>query len=303
MRPVLLHLDEALDHQPLLRERRGAMVDARDLGPALRLWSRPKALSRLTERLRRDLPTSAEADLIFAGSGDFHHVSPLLISRAIEAAGGKPLTVLHFDNHPDWVKFSNGMHCGSWVATAARLPGVARVITIGVCSGDIDHPETKRADMSLIADRRVELYPYLAPDGGPVYRVGDQNWPSIAAMGEAAFIELLVSRIETDAVYVTVDKDVLRAEDAVTNWDQGRLSLDGLRTMIRAAAQRARIVGMDVVGDWSPPRYGPDLLSAALKRGEAFLDQPRRGPSPDLARQVNEAANLDLLDLFSEVAA
>ncbi|GAH35684.1 unnamed protein product, partial [marine sediment metagenome] len=58
MRPVLLHLDEALDHQPLLRERRGAMVDARDLGPALRLWSRPKALSRLTERLRRDLPTS-----------------------------------------------------------------------------------------------------------------------------------------------------------------------------------------------------------------------------------------------------
>jgi arginase family enzyme len=303
MRPVLLHLDEALDHQPLLHERRGAVVDARDLGPALRLWSRPKALSRLTERLRRDLPTGAEADLIFAGSGDFHHVSPLLIARAVEAAGGKPLTVLHFDNHPDWVKFGNGMHCGSWVATAARLPGVSRLLTIGVCSGDIDHPETKRADMSLIADRRVELYPYLAPDGGPVYRVRDQNWPSIAALGEAAFTELLVSRIETDAVYVTVDKDVLRAEDAVTNWDQGQLSLEGLRTMIRAVAQRVRIVGMDVVGDWSPPRYGPDLLSAVLKRGEAFLDQPRRAPSADLARQVNEAANLDLLDLFSEVAA
>lgn len=303
MRPVLLHLDEALDHQPLLRERQGAMVDARDLGPALRLWSRPAALSRLTDRLRDTLPTGTGPDLIFAGSGDFHHVSPLLIARAVEASGGKPLTVLHFDNHPDWVRFENGMHCGSWVARAARLPGVARVITVGVCSGDIHRPETKRADLSLIQDRRVELYPYVAPDGGPVFQVGDQGWPSIEALGEAAFAELLASRIETDAIYVTVDKDVLRAEDAVTNWDQGRLSLTGLSAMVRAAANKAQIVGMDVVGDWSPPRYGPDLLSALLKRGEAFLDQPRRGPSPSLARQVNEAANLALLDLFAEVAA
>lgn len=303
MRPVLLHLDEALDHQPLLRERQGAMVDARDLGPALRLWSRPAALARLTDRLRDSLPTATGPDLIFAGSGDFHHVSPLLIARAVEASGGQPLTVLHFDNHPDWVRFENGMHCGSWVARAARLPGVARVITVGVCSGDIHRPETKRADMSLISDRRVELYPYVAPDGGPVFQVGDQGWPSIEALGEGAFAQLLASRIETDAIYVTVDKDVLRAEDAVTNWDQGRLSLTGLSAMVRAAAAKARIVGMDVVGDWSPPRYGPDLLSALLKRGEAFLDQPRRGPSPSLARQVNEAANLALLDLFAEVAA
>ncbi|KQZ28381.1 hypothetical protein ASD47_22325 [Caulobacter sp. Root1472] len=238
---------------------------------------------------------------MFAGSGDFHHVSPLLIERAIAASDAGPVTVVHFDNHPDWVRFENGLHCGSWVGRAARLPGVAKVITVGVCSGDIDRPETKQADLRLVAEGRVELYPYRAPDGGPILRIGDRSWPSMVAMGQDGFLNLLASRIETDAVYVTIDKDVLCDDDAVTNWDQGRLRLDGLERLVRAVAERARLIGADVVGDWSPPRYGPDLLSNLLKRGEAFLDQPRGGAPGDLSR-INEATNLRLLSLFSEVA-
>jgi hypothetical protein len=302
MRPVFLNLDAALDAQPALRGQGGLAVEARDLGPALRLWSRPPALAALAGRLRDQAPAGVGPDLVFAGSGDFHHVTPLLIERAMERAQAGPVTVVHFDNHPDWVRFENGLHCGSWVGPAARLPGVDKVITVGVCSGDIDRPETKRADLDLVVEGRVELYPWRAPDGGPVLRIGDQGWPSMEAMGEGGFLDLLVSRITTDAVYVTIDKDVLRADDAVTNWDQGQLSLKGLERLVRAVAGRARLIGADVVGDWSPPRYGPDLLSNLLKRGEAFLDQPRGGVPGDLAR-TNEAANLRLLSLFSEVAS
>ena len=301
MRPVFLSLDNALDTQSVLRDQGGLTVEARDLGPALRLWSRPPALASLTARLRDRAPAGEAPDLVFAGSGDFHHVTPLLIERAIAASGAGPVTVVHFDNHPDWVRFENGLHCGSWVGRAARLSGVAKVITVGVCSADIDHPETKRADLSLVAEGRVELYPYRAPDGGPILRIGDRSWPSMVAMGRDGFLNLLVSRIETDAVYVTIDKDVLCDNDAVTNWDQGRLSLDGLERLVRAVAERARLIGADVVGDWSPPRYGPDLLSNLLKRGEAFLDQPRGGVPGDLSR-INEATNLRLLSLFAEVA-
>ena len=301
MRPVFLNLDAALDGQPTLRAQgSGLAIEARDLGPALRLWSRPPALAALAARLRDRAPAGAE--LVFAGSGDFHHVTPLLIERAMATSGAGPVTVVHFDNHPDWVRFSNGLHCGSWVGRAARSPGVAKVITVGVCSGDIDRPETKRADLDLVSEGRVELYPYRAPDGGPVLRVGAQGWPSMEAMGEGGFVDLLVSRIDTDAVYITIDKDVLRADDAVTNWDQGQLSLAGLERLVRAVAGRARVIGADVVGDWSPPRYGPDLVSNLLKRGEAFLDQPRGGVPGDLAR-TNEATNLRLLSLFAEVAA
>jgi hypothetical protein len=119
-------------------------------------------------------------------------------------------------------------------------------------------------------------------------------------LGEGPFADLLASRIETDAVYITIDKDVLRADDAVTNWDQGQLSLDGLERLVRVVAGKARLIGADVVGDWSPPRYGPDLLSNLLKRGEAFLDQPRGRVPGDMAR-TNEATNLRLLSLFAEV--
>jgi hypothetical protein len=302
MRPVFLNLDGALAEQPaLLRQGGGLAIEACDLGPALRLWSRPRALAALAGRLREQA-RSVGPELVFAGSGDFHHVTPLLIERAIQAADYGPVTVIHFDNHPDWVRFDNGLHCGSWVGRAARLDGVAKVITVGVCSGDIDQPERKRADLDLVAERRVELYPYRAPDGGPILKVGDQAWLSIEALGEGGFVAFLAERITTPTVYITIDKDVLRASDAVTNWDQGQLSLDGLEAMIRAVAGRARVIGADVVGDWSPPHYGPGPLAALLKIGEAFLDQPRGAPPADVARHTNEAANLRLLSLFAEVA-
>jgi arginase family enzyme len=229
-------------------------------------------------------------------------VTPLLIERAVAASGVGAVTVVHFDNHPDWVRFGNGLHCGSWVGRAARLPGVARVITVGVCSGDIDRPETKRADLDLLSERRVELYPYRAPDGGSALRVGGEEWPSIEAVGEDGFVDLLASRITTPAVYITIDKDVLRSADAVTNWDQGRLSLEGLEALVRAVATRARVIGADVVGDWSAPRYGSGPLAALLKIGEAFLDQPHRGPLPAVAGRINQSTNLRLLSLFSEMA-
>ncbi|HQR89934.1 MAG TPA: arginase family protein [Caulobacter sp.] len=258
MRPIFLNLDNALAEQPaLLRQGKLQVIYACDLGPALRLWSRPRALAALADRLREQ-PTPAGPELVFAGSGDFHHVTPLLIERAIQAANCGPVTVVHFDNHPDWVRFDNGMHCGSWVGPAARLDGVAKVITVGVCSADIDHPETNRADLDLVAERRVEIYPYRAPDGGLIFKVGDQGWPSIEAMGEVRFVAFLASRITTPAVYITIDKDVLRASDAITNWDQGQLSLSGLEAMIRAVAGRRRLVAA-AIWTWPPGGSAEDL--------------------------------------------
>lgn len=302
--PVLLDLDGAFEDQALLAKEAlaagGRQVTARDLGPALRLWSRPPALDALRERLRAAAPASPS--LVFTGSGDFHHVSPLLIERAIEASWSGPVTVLHFDNHPDWVRFDNGLHCGSWVGRAARLPGVAKVVTVGVCSDDIAHPTAKGAHLDLADDGRLELYAYRAPDGGPSVRVGAAEWPTVESLGEEAFIDVLASRIETDAVYVTIDKDVLRPEDAATNWDQGRTSLRFLEAMLDRVLAERRLIGADIVGDWSRARYGGGAVAAVLKQGEALLDQPWSPPGPQ-ARQVNEGVNRRLLRLFVQIAA
>ena len=308
MRAALLHLDSALIGQDALAGRvaaaagGGRSVDARDLGPSLRLWSRPAAIDALRDRLRDALPASEGAALVMTGSGDFHHVSPLLLERALEASGAPAVTVLHFDNHPDWVRFANGVHCGSWVGWAARMPKVAKVITVGVCSRDIRKPSPRRADLDLVTGGRLELYAYREPDGADAVRLCGREWPTIEALGEDAFAQLLAARIGTEAIYITIDKDVLRADDAATNWDQGRTSLDLLKRLIAPLADHHRLIGADVVGDWSPAIYGGGPVAALMKRGEALLDQPWSKPAAS-ARAANENVNLDLLRLLTGGAA
>ena len=301
MHSVILQLDDALERQPTLslaiRDSFGQVILARDLGPALRLWSRSATLSLLRDRVRAATSHISEPIVVFAGSGDFHHITSLLVERAVSLAD-EPTTILHFDNHPDWARFARGRHCGSWVGEAARLPGVAKIITVGVCSEDIGRKRSAEGDLALIDERRLDLYAWVAPDGTDCVSLNGQAWPTVAAMGEAAFIAHLAAKIRTRSVYVTIDKDVLIAADALTNWDQGQASLDFVVSAIEAVAAGRRILGADVVGDWSTPSYGDGAVSSIVKRAEALLDQPWTWSRPAAADRINEAANLRLLNLF-----
>ena len=304
MRAAFLDLDDALARQPRLREQvmatGGSIAAARDLGPALRLWSRPMPLARLQQRLADALPASQGPRLVFAGSGDFHHVSPNLIARAIEATDGGPVTVVHLDNHPDWVRYANGLHCGSWVGAAARTPGVAKVVTVGVCSADVGRGRLREADLSLVTENRLALLAYKAPDGGDRLCVADRSWPTCEGLGLAGFITEVLSQITTENVYLTLDKDVLRAEDAATNWDQGLMSAAQLFAILGAVLERHKLIGADVVGDWSRQAFGGGLVAGLLKHGEAMLDQPWRTPAN--IDSLNEALNLRLAELFAKAA-
>lgn len=306
MRPVILRLDDSLERQTALERRvldvGGEVAMADDLGPAFRLWTRSATRDALKRRLGEELPARTGGDLVFAGSGDFHHVTPLLIERAAQQACG-PVTILHFDNHPDWARFARGKHCGSWVGEAARLPGVEKVVTVGVCSPDIGKAKAREGDLALIAEDRLDLFAWSAPDGGGEVALEGRSWPTIEAMGQEAFLQHLEQTITTRCVYVTLDKDVLSAGDAVTNWDQGRASLDFVIAAVRRICAGRRLLGADVVGDWSEPVYGGGAGAWLLKQGEALLDQPWRRPSPEDADAVNEAANLRLLEAFAGLAA
>jgi len=305
MRPMLLNLDGALERQPLLcaatRAAGGRMLCARDLGPHLRLWSRRAHLAELRRRLSGALPKDAEPEVVFAGSGDFHHVTPLLLERAL-AEVSEPVTLIHFDNHPDWARFAAGSHCGSWLAAAARQSGVRQVVTIGVTSTDVGPRKSREGDLSLIAEGRLAVFPWAAPGGREALSLGGQTWPAITALGEDRFLDLLDATVSTRAIYATIDKDVLQPAQAVTNWDQGAASLEFVEAALHRLLAGRTLVAADVVGDWSAPDYGRGP-PAWLKRGEALLDQPRRRPDTAHADAVNEAANLRLLHAFQEAAA
>jgi hypothetical protein len=78
-------------------------------------------------------------------------------------------------------------------------------------------------------------------------------------------------------LYLSIDKDVLSESVARTNWDQGRMLLDDLLSIIDAAAPR--IIGSDITGEVSIHRY-----RTRWKRWLSALDgQPDIAPK-DLAR-------------------
>src|SRR6185436_2819734 len=90
-------------------------------------------LHGLDARLPRNLPIANQ--VTFLGSGDFHHVSALLVARALRL--WKPLEVVVLDNHPDNMRYPFGIHCGSWVRHVAAMPGVEHVHVLGITSGDV----------------------------------------------------------------------------------------------------------------------------------------------------------------------
>ena len=104
----------------------------------------------------------------------------------------------------------------------------------------------------------------------------------------------MVGQLPTEAVYVSIDKDVLDPRDALTNWNQGRLRLDALLGAIAILGRHRQIVGADVCGDFAPPRH-----ANPLKKLLAVLDQPPAPTAPDLVR--NEQANLRLLQAFAAI--
>ncbi|WP_370673864.1 arginase [Pleomorphomonas sp. PLEO] len=312
MQLFLLHLDEALEAQAefvrtCLMAGCGE-IDVREPGRNFRLWARQAVVDDLHRCLRINLAGAKnEPKLCFTGSGDFHHVSSLLIDLALDGST-EPVTIIHIDNHPDWVRFSGGLHCGSWINGVADHPAVARVITVGVCSDDLKSPERKGANLDLLARGRLELYPFdhspsrvrARLDGGSGFeqKSGYLHWRTIGELGVDRFLELLMARIDTEAVYISLDKDVLCSWDAVTNWDQGQMRLTDVLRLLSEVGKRHRVVGADVTGDYSRPRYGGGAWTRLMKLGESLIDQPRDAPPDAEIININSAANYALLDVF-----
>jgi len=141
MRPLFLKLDDSLEYQGALGAAaepwQGRVVEAADLGPLLRLWARPTELLVLEHRLRSKTPSGPE--LVFAGSSDFHHLTPILLRRALKAAGASSATIVHLGaplNQSD-----HGPQSRAWSKTLGEHPGVASMVTF---DGRGDQPLANR---------------------------------------------------------------------------------------------------------------------------------------------------------------
>lgn len=93
---------------------------------------------------------------------------------------------------------------------------------------------------------------------------------------EEAWKQFSVQHVE-GPVYLSIDKDVLDAQSAATNWDQGTLSLPELEQLLSVVLHHEQVIGIDICGEC------PTTLDIFKEKQEVALDSK---------------ANQELLDFF-----
>ena len=251
------------------------VADSRSWGPQLRFSAPTGLIEQFYREQGRDLATP----FLLYGSGDFHHVTALRLRSVAE-----PIVLVAFDNHPDWAVGPVKWACGGWVNRALELPNVRWASVWGCGNFECWWPHqifgNRRAERAEI----LEVHPW-ADDRPPKDR---QRKGAILRENWRQRYEEFAERLAGKNVYVTVDLDCLRIEQAVTNWESGRFTVTDLEWALGKLRESSRIIGGDVCGAYSPPQY-----ARWKQRFAAEFDRPKLAP-PDLEKA--RATNLAVLE-------
>jgi arginase family enzyme len=277
--PVALHLnlDDAWPNEPLGLP----VVDARSWGPQLRFAGPP----RLVAEFYREHETHLAAPFMLYGSGDFHYLTAL---RLRHVAG--PATVVSFDNHPDWDRRPPRWGCGSWVNRALELSQVRHVAVWGCgnfeCWWPIRIFGNRRAERLGI----LEVHPWAddrpAKDRKRRGAILRDNWRE--------HYDKFLKNLGGMDVYVTIDLDCLRLEEALTNWESGRFTIGDVEWALTRLRESSRIISGDICGGYSVPQY-----ARFKQRFAAEFDHPKiQLPPVAQIRALNSAALAKLWPLL-----
>lgn len=301
MQTRILDLDGSLVRQSLLLRRSGAAVlPLQEWGRDLRLACRHRTFARFEKHFAEVFCSCRDggAFLTFLGSGDFHHVSLVLLRRLT-----RPFNLLVIDNHPDWMRGIPFLHCGTWLYHAAGLPNVQRIFHLG---GDVDFDNGYcwLAPWPMIRSGKIVVAPARRRFQGRWWdRIAHQPLRrcSDGPAGHDLLWEWLApyrAELAARPLYISLDKDVLTASEAVVNWDSGLLSAEEVLAILSEFIDAAdgRLAGMDVVGDWSPVH-----LRGWMQRLLHWSEHPQLVMDPDEATRRNEALNLRLFEFLSPV--
>lgn len=256
-------------------------MDVREWGPPLRFTAPVGLLERFGASVVPRLP-----ECVVYGSGDFHHLSALLLRRVAER-----VVLLSFDNHPDWDIRPPRWSCGGWINRALELPNVQRAEVWGCGNFECWWPARIFGNQRAERAGRLSVHPW-ADGRRPNER--ERRGAILRADWREHFGRFAQS-LAGQAVYVTVDLDCLTEADAVTNWENGRFLRDDLLWAIGELQKSCDIIASDICGAYSVPRY-------ARKTQEfvANWDHPRRPPPcADEAAATNSRTLRELLPILT----
>jgi hypothetical protein len=262
-----LNLDDTWRDEPL----KLPLVGASDWGAGLRFSAPP----RLVEEFYREF-TSRLTPFTLYGSGDFHYLSALWLRRLTQ-----PLVLVSFDNHPDWDVRPPKWGCGGWINRALELAQVQHIAIWGCGNFECWWPHNIFANRAGEREGRLEVHPWA--DDRPLK--DRQRRGAILRDNWRHHFEVFVANLGAANVYVTIDLDCLRAEDAITNWENGRFTIADLEWALGKLRGQSRIIGGDICGAYSEPKYARWKQRFASEWDHPKLDLP----ADDEIRKINFA--------------
>lgn len=191
------------------------------------------------EALSKIISSCPAGGIHFIDSGNYHYVTKFWTDRI-----GEPFVLVVFDHHPDMQPslFENILSCGSWVKDVLDTnPNCRRVIVAGA-SDELIH------SVPCGYEDRVHFYSDNELDSS-------DSWKRFS------------KDIVSEPVYISIDKDVLSPQYAVTNWDQGAMSLKELEKLLYIIISHHPVLGIDVCGE-----FMPDANNMAEGMREAAID-------------------------------
>ena len=169
-------------------------------------------------------------DIHFFDNGNYHYMSKLWTDRVQE-----PFTLIVFDHHPDMQppRFGGILSCGGWVKEVLdNNKFIQNAIIIGVKNELV---ETIREELSQSGESSILE---------KVTFIKESELSILSSLICSDFVNVLSPNL-----YISIDKDALSPSYAVTNWDQGSLTLDALKNCITALTTNRKILGIDICGE------------------------------------------------------
>jgi hypothetical protein len=200
------------------------------------------------------------------------------------------------------------------VVQALKHPWVQKVILLGQNSEDIRGDQFRFAPFHELKSGRVEMHPLLKTNAlvpliwasnvkgvasaKKTWLGTDLKFDTIRQVGAEAMGDRLAKELAGKNVYISIDKDVMRLDDALTDWDQGQMTLKELITLISKISSSSILVGMDVCGE-----RAPEPVHGLLKRFDSGRLIHHHVKDFDHANTVNEKANLALIKFIEDEAS
>ena len=211
------------------------IIDCRDI-PGTNCMCDDDAIVQIKEKIREnaskiagdvgntDCEDTFAKGIHFIDSGNYHYMSAIITDMIKE-----PFSLVVLDHHPDMQPpmFGDILSCGGWVLKVIENnPFVRDIHGMGAdreLIEKLDKNDAERVTFYDVSDVKDKL--------------PETQYP----------------------VFLSIDKDVIRREELVTNWDQGEMTKDELITFIKDLFNSREVIGVDICGECSPDQEGIDV--------------------------------------------